>query len=351
MDQPDNAPEIFAEAAPVGDGSLRVGPLVALPGLLRDLGQDPDAIIEAAGLAAGLLDDPNGVIDYRSTGRLLAICARRTHCPHLGLLLGQRSGIGAMGLIGLLGQQAPNVGSALRELIRHAALVDKGAVPLLAVEGKRALLGFSVYVPDIEGLRQINDGVMAVFHNMMKALCGPDWRPVEVLFSHSRPANLLPFRRFFKAPLRFDSDRTALVFPAQCLGQQLQGADPELRRILEARISALMSSETDDLIIDVRRVVHNLVLDGRGALEPVAEALNTHRRTLNRRVSQHGWTVKRLIEDERYAIARRLLRETGLSVTQVATVLGYADSTAFSRAYRRWSGSSPGAWRAAQPQR
>ena len=330
----------------VTDGRVRIGPLLALPALMRELGQDPDAVLREAGLDPQILDDPDNVVEFLDVGRLLSLCATRAACPHIGLLLGRRSGIGALGLIGLLGAYAPDVGTALRELVRYASLNDKAALPFLAVEGERAFLGYSVYVPGVEGLRHIYDGVMAVFYNIMKALCGPAWRPIEVHFSHTQPADPRPFRSFFKVTVRFDAERTGLVFRASWLAAPLRGADPQLLRVLEERLTALESEGAQDLAFKVRRVLHSLLLEGRSSRGEVADALGIHIRTLNRRMRERGWTLKRLIEDERYAIACKLLEETEQPVTQVAAALGYGDATAFARAFRRWSGTSPTAWRA-----
>ncbi len=330
------------------EGAVRVGPLVALPELLRSFGADSDGVAREAGVDPRLLDDPENSIGFVALGRLLALCAARTDCAHLGLALGQRGGLESLGLIGLIAEHSPDVGTALRNLILHLHLHDRGAVPVLSVDGESAFLGYSIYQPGVEGTRQIYDGAVAIIRNVMKALCGADWRPAEALFSHSRPPDLQPFRSFFDAPLRFDAPRTGLVFPARCLAQRLPGADPELRRLLEERIAALEATGAGDLVVQVRRVLHNLLLDGRGTLGQVAELFELHRRTLNRRMRERGLTVKRLIDEVRSEIARQLLSETDLSVMELATVLGYADATAFTRAFRRWSGSGPAAWRAAR---
>lgn len=348
MTQAKLSPNALAQLAVVTEGALRVGPLVALPALIQELGQEPDPVIRESGVDPRHLDDPENSIGFTALGRLLAHCAERTGCAHLGLLLGQRSGLQSLGLIGALAEHSPEVGTALRNLILHLHLHDRGAVPVLSVEGKRAFLGYSIYQPGVEGTRQIYDGSIAIICNIMRTLCGSDWRPAEVIFSHGRPADPRPFRAFFQAPLRFDGECTGVVFSAHSLDQRLRGADPQLRRLLEERIAALESNGAGDLVVQVRRVLHNLLLDGRGSLGQVAGVFEVHRRTLNRRMRELGLTVRQLIDEERYQIARQLLGETDLSVVELAAVLGYADASAFSRAFRRWSGTSPTAWRMAQ---
>jgi AraC-like DNA-binding protein len=314
--------------------------------LLRELGQDPAEVFREAGVDIGLLEDPENCIGFRALGRLLARCALRCSCDHFGLLVGEHRGLDALGLVGMLVQHSPNVGGALRNLVLHLHLHDRGAVPIATVEGDRALFGYAVYQPGIEGTSQIHDAAMAIGHNILKSLCGPAWEPTEVVFSHSRPANLEPYRRIFRAPLRFDSERSALVFSATWLEQPITHADPELRRLLEERIAELESMGPGDVVDQVRRVLRNLMLGGRGSLEQVASVFAVHRRTLNRRMRAHGLTFKELVEEVRYDIARQLLAETHLAVVEVAAVLEYADAASFTRAFRRWSGTTPAAWRA-----
>ena len=338
-------PRALVQLAAVTDGAIRVGPLLGIPALLRELGQDPAAVFCEAGVDPSLFDDPENIIRFHAAGRLLARCVAVSGCNHFGLLLGERTGLEALGLVGVLIEHSPDVGKALQNLVLHLHLHDRGAVPILTIEGDRVLLGYAVYHPGIEGTRHIHDLAVAIGLNIMKGLCGRDWRPAEVLFSHSRPADLEPYRRLFRSALRFDSERSALVFPKGCLSQPLPGADAKLRRLLEARIAQLESLGAGDLVDQMRRVLRNLLLGGRGSIDQVAEIFGIHRRTLNRRMRARGLTFQELVEEVRYDIARQLLRETDLNIVSVAAVLDYADAAAFTRAFRRWSGTTPAAWR------
>ncbi|EIC21573.1 helix-turn-helix transcriptional regulator [Thiorhodovibrio frisius] len=90
---------------------------------------------------------------------------------------------------------------------------------------------------------------------------------------------------------------------------------------------------------------------GDTSLAHVARLFALHRRTLNRRLKAHGTSFKILIEEARYDVARQLLRDTSLPIADIAASLDYADASAFTRAFKRWSGVSPGAWRASLPLR
>ena len=316
-----------------------------MPELLRELGADPAAILATVGLDAERFRDPDHLIPFVTMGRLLNVCAQQTRCLHFGLLVGQRAGGESLGLVGHLMQSAPDVGSALRSLILHFHLHDRGGIPALTVCNGVATLAYGIYQPAVEGIGQIHDGAIAIGFNVMRSLCGAAWAPTEVLLARSKPADVTPYRRFFGVLPRFDAEHAALVFPAAWLERRLHGADSRLCQMLETQVAALEAQGRGDLVNQLRRVLRSLLTSSGGSLHQVAELLSIHRRTLNRRLKERGTTFKALVEEARFEIARQFLEETGMPITGIAAALDYADSSAFTRAFRRWSGTTPAEWR------
>ena len=331
----------------VMDGTLRIGPLIPLPRVLREIAVDPIDVMREAGIDPALFEDPENTISFATMGRLLSLCVARSGCPHFGLLVGRQGGISSLGIVGLLSQHLPDVRTALRNIILHLHLHDRGAVPTLEVQNETAMLGYAIYQKNVASTDQIYDGALAIAFNFMKTLCGPGWLPSEVRFCHAEPVDREPYRRFFKAPLRFDAEQTALLFPATWLDQAVHGADPQLRRILEAETQALKVLDDGDFVSQLRRVLQGLVVAGRPSVDQAALCLAIHRRTLNRRLNARGITFKQLLDETRFEIAQQLLRDTRMPVVDIAVALNYADTSAFTRAFRRWSGATPAAWRAA----
>jgi len=182
----------------LASGVVRVGVTKEIVPLLREFGADPDAVIRQAGLDPRLFDDENNVIPYAALGHLVTRCVARTRCPHFGLLVGQRGTLSTIGPTGGLLQFSPSVGEALSALVEHMHLHNRGAALTLTVSGEVAMLGFAIYQPEVEGSEQILDGAMAVGMNIMRALCGSDWVPDEVLLPRRAPADPAPYRRFFR---------------------------------------------------------------------------------------------------------------------------------------------------------
>ncbi len=328
------------------ESTVSIGSVWAIPDLLRELGAEPAAVLKEAGLEPTLFDDRRNLVSFAARGRLLAHCARATGCQHFGLLVGQRGGLHTVGLIGLLAKYSPDVGTALRNLVGHFRVHLRGAVTSVEVEGDLAMLTYDVLQPDLEGLEQTYDGAVATMLNIMRALCGPGWKPLEARFAHRRPADVRPFRRFFGVPLTFDAERCALVFASHWLDSRVDDADAELQRLLQQQVDALLLAPDEDFTGQVRGVLRTALLCGHGSVAQVAAILGMHPRTLSRRLHALETGFQELIDEARFGIARQMLEHTAIDVSEIAASLDYSDASAFTRSFRRWSGTTPALWRA-----
>ncbi|ANY82025.1 hypothetical protein BB934_24005 [Microvirga ossetica] len=326
-------------------GVIRIGVASEVGPLLRAFGADPGEVIRQAGLDPELFEDENNVIPYAALGRVLTACVEHTRCPHFGLLVGQRGTLSSLGPIGGLLQHSPTVGDALSALVRHLHLHDRGGAPTLAIDGDVVTLGYAVYEPGVESPEQIADCAMAVAANIMRTLCGPDWVPDEVLLPRHPSVDLGAYWRVFQAPVRFDQETAAVVFPTRWLDHRIQDANPVFRQVFEAHIRELEAAGADDWKETLRRVLRTEILTNRCSATTVAERFALHRRILSRHLQAEGAGFRSLVDETRFEIARQLLTQTRIPLSEVAVALGYSEASAFTRAFRRWSGQPPAAWR------
>jgi AraC-like DNA-binding protein len=344
------APCRLAELGLVTDGALRMAPLLGLPRLLADRGLDGDAVIREVGCDPALFGDPDNTIDFAAVGRLLVHTAAATGYPYPGLELGRGAGLDALGPLGQAIRLAPDVGTALRALILHFHLHNRSAVPSLRETKSEAMFGYTIYCPDVPGTDHIYDAALAISLNAIAELAGKGWKATEVRLFRDPPTDPEPFRRHFRTRLRFAAAHAAIVFPAADLARPLAGADPSAYALALRQLSALEAATDARLLTNqVRRLLHRLFLSGSGPegidLPRVARLFALHPRTLNRRLRAQGTTFNALLAETRYAIARQLLRDTGLQTRDIAFILGYAASASFGLAFRRWSGTTATAWR------
>jgi AraC-like DNA-binding protein len=329
---------------------LRIGPILAIPAVLTELGVKPAQAFAKVGVDPNLFDDPELRIGFGTVGQLLECCVAMTNCRHFGLLVGERFDLRGLGAIGYLLRHSPSIGDALRSLLLHLHLHDKGAAPLLLTQGPtRVILGYSIYRHGVSGIEQIYDTAIAIGYKIMRELCGPAWKPMQVQFSHSSPTSTAPYRRLFNSRVLFDAEVSGIVFASSWLEKPIEDADATLHGILAKAIWEEEAKLSMSFAEQVERILHQLVLSGSATADAVAHLFGIHERTLRRRLENEGKNLLQLINATRFELAQQLLENTSLSVTEIAAALRYADTAAFSRAFRNWAGISPMQWRSRPP--
>jgi AraC-like DNA-binding protein len=302
------------------------------------MGGDPIVILPRAGLEPSALDDVENRIPYVSMGRLFHECALATGCPHFGFLTYQRVRLSHLGLPGELMRYSATLRTGLQRFIVYQHLNNQGMASFLLEVQSIASLGCAVFQNGAEFVDQIYDAFLAVACNIMRELWDPRWAPEEVQFSRTKPADVGAYRRFFRAPCRFDRERTAIFFPTTLLNKPMPEASPERLKILEQQALIIGKGE---LLSQLRRALRIMLLSGRSSAQEVAALLFLHRRTLNRRLHDQGTNFQQILDEIRFETACQLLDKTRLPLTEIAASLGYSESSAFTRAFRRWSGAAP----------
>ncbi|MCK5396311.1 MAG: AraC family transcriptional regulator, partial [Gammaproteobacteria bacterium] len=327
-------------------GYVRVGPIAAIPDLLRaHASETPEQILAELDIDRALFDDPENTISYVKGGQLFKLCAKHTDIPHFGLLVGQHAGLDALGRLSEFAIHSPDTGSALHNIILHLCIHDRGGIPTLTTNNSTAVMGFAIYQPMQGGASQICMCSMAIICNIMRALCGETWVPSQVLFTHSQPDDIQPYTSLFNAKLIFNADMNAMIFPDHWLQKSIPGADPQQYQTLVEELTTIKSQVNVDLLEEIRSLLYPLLVSGKCSEADLAHVLSMHPRTLNRRLKERETTFRSLIADTRYEISKQLLAESKTSILRISIILGYADASVFTRAFRRWSGMPPKAWR------
>jgi AraC-like DNA-binding protein len=318
---------------------------MGVPEVLRNLGADPTEVLGEIGVDLELFDDPDNRISFVARGRMFAHCAARTGCPHFGLLVGQKSHLSAFGFVGLLAKYSSSVNSALGTLIRFLHLHVRGATTTLTIDSGLALLEYQIYQKGALGNDQVGAGATAVMFNFLRELCGDDWQAVEIRIAHSQPDDVRPYSDYFGAQLHFNSEQYAVGFSEHWLDHRVSGANPELLRLLQGQVDKLEAREEERFPEQVRALLRTTIVSGHSSADQVAELLSIHQRTLNRRLNVHGVSFRNLVDEISFEIARQLLEDSTLEIIQIALILGYSNASAFTRAFRRWSSTTPARWR------
>lgn len=323
------------------DRVIRVGGAAALIPLLVQQGVNPEDLVAEAGLSLGIFASPDNVVPFEALCRVAGLAADRTQLPDIGLRACTQTGLRALGTVGYLIAHSETVAHGLAALQEYLYVHDQAATPYFTHEGTTAFLGYEILGPDVPGADQVTFGALAIAANIMRELCGTGFRLQEVTIAYRAPAHASLFRAFFNAPVQFGADRSALAFEARWLSTPIPNADPYLREVLAERIQGELALAGESPLDRIRRVVRSLVAGGKFGVNDAAAALSVDRRTLARRLGNHGTSFREVLDDARHASATRLLRSSTLPIAEIAERLGYSETATFSRAFRRWSGSSP----------
>jgi AraC-like DNA-binding protein len=325
-------------------GTQRVGPLSELPGLLRGFDVRSSTVLRRVGLAADALADRDARVPYSMIASLLDACVSATGCQHFGLMAGSCWRLDHVGLPGEIAGACATVGEALETFTAYQWLNSSGGVAFLGRDEGVTTFGYAIFEPNLRvGIDQIHDMVMAVGVRMIRELAGtPGWSPMQVMLSRKRPESVAPYRRLFGAPIQFDADMTALHFPSGFEATHVRSGNETRRRVLEAK---LLAAGREAMLPKLHRMIRVAMIFGLTSGDEVASAMSLTRRTFNRRLAEYGTTFQDVLKAVRHDVARQLLRETTLPVGEIGGALGYAEPSAFVRAFRQWTRSTPGAWR------
>jgi AraC-like DNA-binding protein len=330
---------------PIRDHVIRIGGAVALIPLLRERGVDPEPLLLEAGLTPRAFDHPDHVVPFAALCRALRLAADRTGLDDIGLRAGMRADLGSLGVLGYFIAHSETVGHGLQALREFLHVHDQGAAPFLLEDDGVALLGYEVLEPGTAGAEQMSFGALAIAANILRTLCGPGFELRAVGFCYRSPADTSLFRKFFDAPVRFNADRSALAFDARWLQRPIEGADAYMRELLDARLKDALAACRESFAERAHRVVRTMLASGRCSEADVARTFGMSRRSLSRRLETSGSSFRSVLDAARFDAARVMLESSPITIVEVAARLGYADSSTFARAFRRWSGTSPAMWR------
>jgi AraC-like DNA-binding protein len=165
-----------------------------------------------------------------------------------------------------------------------------------------------------------------------------------VCFEHPRPRTVDEHRRIFGCEVGFDAPEHAVTFHRDALVLPVVQADPRLGALIDRYAEELLRRlpRGNALSDRVRQLVAESLCDGDHGLEPIAGRLRMSPRTLQRRLQDESTSHQQIVDELRHELALKYLAEPAVSIGEVAFLLGFSDPSAFHRAFRRWTGTTPG---------
>ncbi len=313
--------------------------------LLVEEGIPAAAVLAESGLRAVELSDPELRISYAQQLRIYRNALSLSGKPGLGLRLGARQRIRDHGVFGYALQSSADLAQALRIVIRYQITLGPLLEIFLETEEDAAIISFAELTPLGPIARTAREEALVAVARGLLPLTDPPTVPLSIhLDLPSRSPSL--YSRYFDCPVHFGSTRPEIRIRRTDLDRPLVFSDEETARVCERRCAELLErlGSPGGLVESVRRVL--VGTPGHfPSLDETARELAMSGRTLRRHLRQADTSFQDVVAEVRQSLALDYLQRSNLSVDEIASLLGYSETQNFYRAFRRWMGRPPSAYR------
>lgn len=328
--------------------SARSAVFIGFESLCRQYHLNAHHLLQECGIDPIVLRHQDLLVDYSLVGEALNLAAHRSKNQQFGLQLSQQRDYLVFGPFGLLLSQAENVADLIRITNQFAYLHAPGIQLTVQEKDTDLAISYQLSLNSATDTRQLIELGVGVVFRAARAFFQHTWQPHFVTFAHKAPNDMALYRAVFNAPVLFNQDQSAIYVDKDILQAKPQEQRELIKHHLIKEYSA--SPQTPlNYIEQSQHVILSVLATGECTLPKVANILGIHPRQLQKIYQQANTTFRRLLDEVRYKEARYQLTHTNVRITDLALSLGYADETAFSRAFKRWSGVPPRVWRETKP--
>ncbi len=314
---------------------------------LRTYGVDADAVFREVGLDPGALKDPGARYPLASMTRLWILARDRSGDPCFGLRAAEQWYPTTWHGLGYAWLASATLEEALRRLVRYSAVVSNAAEFQLTEAGGGFRLGMRAHRESgVEPGAVAIDAVTANVVHMCRLTYGADFNPSRIELAHPGEGCRRHRREFFRCPIRYDADETAVEIERQVACKPLSTANADLAHANERVIADYLAElRGGGVAMKVRARLVDCLSSGDATEKNVAESLHMSPRTLQRRLAEENTTYKKVLEETRRQLAKRFISDHGLTLNEITYLLGFSEISSFSRSFKRWTGMAPTVYR------
>lgn len=326
------------------DGLVRVRSLAGYVACVRALGGDPWAILYSLGLDETRLDQAEDWIPFGVVLRAFQLASITLDEPAFGVKLSRSRELNYLGPILMVARHAPDLEQAIHCISRYFKLQNTAVRAAVEISGAQVTRSYHMPTHLRRSADQWIEETLTTFPTLMERICG---QPVEIrrfMMRHRPNRPIAEYERQFAGEVLFDQALDGLEFECDLLARPVPNRDLEVYDFLSAQLEAGVARSGAGIEAATRSLLDMLIPARQGRIEVVAGQLGLHPRTLQRHLGKLGYTFSQLLEEQKRAMAERMLRRGDTSLVEIAAQLGYAEQSAFNHAFIRWNGMSPGAW-------
>lgn len=322
------------------------GYALAIAKALEHSGVDSSRILQSVGIPAVLTNDPMNRLRLSTLTRLFRACVEVTNNPYFGLTVARFIHISNLHALGYALAASSTLMNFCLRLERYFRLVSQNAEVTVLESSTDVTLCVRQLV---NVSAETEDAMMGFVILAMRHLYKPDFNPLRVALHHPMPFDGgTPYETMFRAPVSFSVPTAMLVFAKSDMEQPLAGACAELAQLNDnLATSYMVRLSKDDVVNTVRQRIVEYLPSGDCSREKVASILCMSPTTLQFKLSNHGTNFHELLDSIRRELALSYVQQSALSITEITFLLGFSDTSNFTRAFKRWEGVSPTDFRCA----
>jgi AraC-like DNA-binding protein len=315
----------------------------ALVAACERLGIDTDAMLRAVGIERRRLDDPDARLKNREASALWANAYELSGDPVLSLHVAEACPLGAFKVVDYIASSARTVGEAFRYVARYVPLINTAVRLSIDDAGDPVTLDLEGENGPADVSRPYAEYCLAIFVLHMRAATGVALRVRCVTFAHRRPPDVSEHERIFGCPVRFEAKHNRLVLERAVWDAPMVAAHPGVCGVLNEHAGLLLGKlpRGPDLVERTRHAIGAHLRGGEPSLEIVARELGMSERSLQRHLRELGYSYNAIADEVRAATARLYLEQPDIALAEIGYLLGFADQSAFTRAFKRWTGRTP----------
>ncbi|MET0389861.1 MAG: AraC family transcriptional regulator [Polyangiales bacterium] len=324
-------------------GMIRAHTLQRILDFAATRGHDPEPVCREFGVSLSALDAPDARVPYALVEQIGMRVVEIVRDPNLGLHIGQalekRAGRFDAGMLLMLA--SPTFGACLDRLEQFQRFWGDGQRAHMRATPHGLCVRYTLHAGSSEYRRHADECAMAELVTGARMLTEQPLTPRCVRFQHLAPANIREHIALFRCPIEFAASHTEIEIDQRWLDAPMPHANETYRGIFQAQVErALARLPGVGTTGDVRAAAEAALASGQCSLVATARALGISTRTLQRRLHADGTSFEALVDALRRELAAKYLDEQ-LPIQQIAWLLGYADPSAFHRAWKRWTGTTP----------
>jgi AraC-like DNA-binding protein len=280
--------------------------------------------------------------------QLLELSASASGIEDFGLRLSELREFTNLGPMSLVARDEPVVRGALDIFIANLHLHNEALRIDMKEEAGQATLSLHLEPGEPLVMRQSIELGVGVVYRILAQLLGSRWHAELIAFAHGRPRGSTAHRRIFGGRIEFDHDFSGIVCLSRDLDRANPMADPSFRRYVQQYLHLIDQPRSATTAEQVRQMMFGLLPAGRCSLKMIAHGFGVDRQTIHRHLVAAGTTYSIMLDEVRSELATRYVMEGDRRIAEIAEVLGFSETSVFSRWFRRKFGVAPSAWRRRQ---